>query len=212
MLLLSGCGAEAKGSPQRQTAASPPPVSTPVLSGRRRYRGTPTLGSAVASDFTLPDQTGRPVRLSDERGRIVLITFLYTRCPDVCPLIAENINKALLELGPRRRSVRVLAISVDPVHDTRVAVQDYVTEHHLVAQFHYLIGTASELKPVWQSYNVLIETRSLERVSHSTYVLLIDGAGRPRLYYPAAVTAADLLHDLRLYVKTLPGGRRAPRS
>ena len=69
-------------------------------------------------------------------------------------------------------------------------------QHQLLPEFHYLTGTAADLKPIWQSYNLLIEVRSVERVAHSTYVLLIDRTGEPRLYYPSTVTATELERDL----------------
>ncbi|MGZ4358406.1 MAG: SCO family protein [Gaiellaceae bacterium] len=150
----------------------------------------------MATDFALHDQNGRLVQLSAERGKLVLLTFLYTQCPDVCPVIAANLNQALRELGPRRSAVRVLAVSVDPVHDTPAAVRRYVSAHGLLPQFHYLIGSAGELKPVWQAYNLLVEVRSPERISHSAYVLLLDRRGRPRLYYPTTLSASDVVHDL----------------
>jgi protein SCO1/2 len=160
------------------------------------YRGTPALGSSTAADFALRDQDGRLVHLSDLRGHVVLLTFLYTLCPDVCPLLAENLNDVLGRLGALRRDVRVVAVSVDPVNDTRANVRRFVTEHALRAEFRYLTGSAAELRPVWQSYNLLIEPRGAERVAHSTYILMVDRAGRPVVYFPTSVPAADVLHDV----------------
>ena len=71
-----------------------------------------------ARDFTLRDQSGRQVSLSGELGRWAVVTFLYTRCPDVCPLIAAQLNEVLRELGSARDRLRVLAVSVDPKGDT----------------------------------------------------------------------------------------------
>jgi protein SCO1 len=130
----------------------------------------------------------------------VLLTFLYTRCPDVCPLLASNLNTVLRSLPPQeRRRVRVLAVSVDPAHDTTRAVRAFVRSHALLPQFHYLVGSRSDLLPVWQAYNLLVEVQSVERVSHSAYVLLIDRTGRPRIYYRPSVDAPAVLRDLRRF-------------
>ena len=156
------------------------------------------LPGMTAQDFALRDQNGHVIRLSRQHGRVVLLTFLYTECPDVCPLLATNLNTVLRSLSRKERSrVQVIAVSVDPAHDTPRAVRAFVRSHALLPQFHYLVGSTSDLKPIWQAYNLVVEVRNVERVEHSAYVLLIDGAGKPRLFYPPTVSAAALLHDLR---------------
>jgi protein SCO1/2 len=161
-------------------------------------QGTAVKAVATAQDFALRDADGRVVRLSAQRGRVVLLTFLYTRCPDVCPLIATNLNGVLRSLSPKqRRGVRVIAVSVDPVYDTTTAVQAFTRSHALLPQFRYLVGSKSELLPIWQAYNLVVEPRSVEETAHSAYVLLIDPAGKPRVTYPSSVDAAMVLHDLR---------------
>jgi protein SCO1/2 len=151
-----------------------------------------------APELALRDQDGRVVRLSAQRGRVVLVTFLYTGCTDVCPLIASNLSAAVRSLpAPERDRVRVLAVSVDPRGDTRAAVRRFVARRALVRQFRYLVGTRAELAPVWQSWNVLVEPRNLERVEHSALIWLVDASGRTRASYGADVTAAVVAHDLR---------------
>lgn len=177
-----------------------PPVAAPTApaAAGRGFRGTPAEGSSVAADFALRDQDGDVVRLSAERGKFVLLTFLYSHCPDVCPLLASNLNLVLRELtGSQRGNVRVIAVSVDPRRDTRAAVRRFAAEHRLLPEFRYLIGSRPELRPIWQAYNLLVEAGSSERVSHSTYALLLDRSGKPRFYYTSHVAAADVLHDLR---------------
>lgn len=163
----------------------------------RSLLGRPALASSVAADFALRDQSGRIVRLSAERGHVVLVTFLYTHCPDVCPLIAGNLNAALRSLGPLRRDVRVLAISVDPRGDTPRAVRTYVREHRLVPEFRYLTGSQQLLRPVWQSYNVLAAAQRPELVDHSAVTLLVDPGGRPRVYFGPRTASKTYAHDVR---------------
>ena len=150
------------------------------------------------AEFRLHDQDGRVVSLHGERGKVVLVTFLYTHCPDVCPLIATHLNTALRELGPARANVRVLAVSVDPKGDTPTSVRTFVRAHKLLPQFRYLTGTAAELRPVWALYHLQIVPGNLDVVDHTAYTLLVDPAGRGRALYDAQVQASAVAHDVRL--------------
>jgi protein SCO1/2 len=185
LLLLAGCG----GSPADDPVAPP---------GGASFAGTRLDGASPIPDFVLSDQDGRPARLSEQRGRFVLVTFLYTNCPDVCPLIAGRLNHVLRGLGDARRSVRVLAVSVDPRGDTRDAVRVYSRRHRLVPEFRYLIGTYDELAPVWQSFNALVEPREHVLVQHAAPIYLLDRRGRPLLVYESDIRTGALARDLRL--------------
>jgi protein SCO1/2 len=190
VILAAACG----GGTAAHTKAAPGgrAVNAAVTAGGQHVRG-----AAPAPDFALRDQHGHTIQLSALRGRIVVLTFLYTHCVDVCPLIAINVSSAVRSLGPRARDVAMVAVSVDPDHDTPAAVARFLSEEHLPARFHYLTGPLSELKPVWQNYNLLIEPGTNGRVAHSAYVLVLDRRGRPRIYYPPSVPAPLLAHDLR---------------
>src|SRR5271154_2210240 len=112
-----------------------------------RFDGMSANG-LTAPDFALRDQHGQMIRLSAERGRFVVLTFLYVDCRDVCPVIAGQLNQALRELGPARNDVRVLAVSVDPKGDTPAAVRHFIAVHRLLPQFLYLTGTTRTLEPI----------------------------------------------------------------
>jgi protein SCO1/2 len=190
VLLLAGCGGSNSSAPTTTRAS--------------RFAGAALVNGTPAPGFALRDQSGRVVRLSAERGRFVIVTFLYTNCPDVCPLIASNLNTALRELGPRRREVRVLAVSVDPKGDTPTAVRAYARAHRLVPQFRYLIGTAAELRRVWARYDVLAVARKPDLVDHVAYTVLVDREGKRRVVYGSEVKARQVLHDLRVLLKEEP--------
>jgi protein SCO1/2 len=189
-LLLAGCGGSKSAAPTTTEAS--------------RFAGAGLVKQTPASDFALTDQAGRVVRLSAERGRFVLVTFLYTNCPDVCPLIASNLNAALRELGPQRKEVRVLAVSVDPKGDTPAAVRAYARAHRLVPQFRYLIGTPAELRRVWARYDVLAVARKPDLVDHVAYTVLVDREGKRRVVYDSQVRALQVVHDLRVLLKEEP--------
>lgn len=91
---------------------------------------------------------GDRVVLSDLRGKAVLVTFLYTHCVDVCPLITANLRIVLQRLGPQERKVEIVAVSVDPRGDTRQSVATFLAAHHMTGRMKYLIGSAHELGPV----------------------------------------------------------------
>jgi protein SCO1/2 len=151
-----------------------------------------------APDFTLHDARGEKVSLSEQRGKFVLITFIYTNCPDVCPLITANLNGALQQLGSERKDVRVLAVSVDPKGDTPKAVRAYEKVHHLLPEFRYLIGSRKELEAVWAKYKVTAVAEDPELVDHVAYTLLVDRSGKGRVLYNSRVRSAQVVHDVRL--------------
>jgi protein SCO1/2 len=198
LLVMAGCGTADKQT-QTDQAQFPPKTRSSAT-----FAGSAVVGKPPAQDFSLRDQDGRTVRLSDERGRYVLVTFLYTHCPDVCPLIASSLNSALAGIGPARKDVRVLAVSVDPKGDTRGAVRAYARRMHLLPQFRYLTGTRSQLVPVWRSYNVIAVASSPDVVDHVAYTVLVDRAGRRRVMYDAQVKAHQVVHDLRVLMKRNP--------
>jgi protein SCO1/2 len=166
------------------------------------FRGGTIVGAPRAPAFALPDQSGRVVGLSSFAGKLRIVTFLYVHCPDVCPLIASHLNQALRELGPQRSRVRVLAVSVDPRGDTPAAVRRFVAERHLLPQFHYLRGSARQLRPVWRAYNIAADPDRTDRaVTHSAFEILVDGKGRERLFYDAQVTPGEVVHDVRLLLR-----------
>jgi protein SCO1/2 len=189
--VASGCGG----------SGSTPPVQHAQTTADSQFAGVAAPDQSEAPDFTLRDQDGRSVRLADLHGKYVLLTFLYVHCPDVCPLIATNLNTALRTIGPERRDVRVLAVSVDPKGDTPKAVRAYIRQRGLLPQFRYLLGTPKQLRDVWARYNVTAVARSPEVVDHVAYVVLIDREGRRRVIYDTQVRARQVAHDLRVLMK-----------
>jgi protein SCO1/2 len=190
-LTASACGGGSGHSHEHGTSSS-----FTVTGGSGGFAGGELSPPQPTPDFTLTDQSGRKVSMSDQRGKLVLVTFLYTNCPDVCPLITQNLNQALQMLGPKRDDVRVLAVSVDPGGDTPENVDKYAKAHHLLPEFHYLTGTRAELMQVWKDYDVAAVARDPELVDHTAYTMLVDGSGGGRVIYDASVKAKDVVHDV----------------
>ena len=184
-VVLAGCG----GSKAAQTTTAP----------AKRFAGSELTPPKTAPPIALHDANGTAVTLAGQHGRYVLVTFIYTHCPDVCPLITQNLNAALRVIGPSaRKQVRVLAVSVDPAGDTPRAVKAYVREKHLFPQFEYLIGTRAELRRVWKAWHVLAVETKPDLVDHVAYTALIDTHGKERVLYDSSVHATQVLHDLRV--------------
>jgi len=189
---VSACGGSEALAPQPKAAAA----------AKSAFEGHELHGPVTAADFALRDQHGLLVRQSAQRGKLVLVTFLYTHCTDICPVIANQLNQALRELYHQRTSVRILAVSVDPKGDTPRAVRKFVRDHRLLPEFHYLVGRPAQLARVWQAYNVQVLQRNPESVGHSGYIYLLDRRGKPRVFYSATATAQQVAHDLRLLLRS----------
>ncbi len=160
------------------------------------------LGATDAPDFTLTDGvSGRVVTLSALRGQVVALTFLYTTCPDVCPLTATRFKAAQAELQADASRVTFVAVSVDPDGDTPKAAQDFSAAHGLATNWHYLVGGRAQLSPVWAAYGIGVQAAS-NTVTHNDAVYLIDRSGRERVLLHSEDLAADLTNDLRALLKS----------
>ena len=169
--------------------------SPPTLAGT-------DLGSTDAPDFTLTDGvSGRAVTLSAQRGPPPALTFLYTSCPDVCPLTATRFRAAQTELQGDASRVTFIAVSVDPDRDTPKAVQDFSTVHGLAANWYYLVGGRAQLSPVWAAYGIGVQAGS-NTVTHNDAVYLIDRSGRERVLLHSEDLASDLTNDLRALLRS----------
>jgi protein SCO1/2 len=105
-----------------------------------------------ARDFRLRDEDGRWRTLEDARGQVIVLTFLYSGCWDLCPAQAADIVQAVGEVG---KGVTVYGVSVDPVGDTRRRVRDWLDVRGLLdAPVHFLTGSRRELAPVWRAYGI----------------------------------------------------------
>jgi protein SCO1/2 len=164
-------------------------VGIAIGCGPAKLVGEP-LPSVLAPDFTLTD---------GPTGQVVLLTFLYTTCPDVCPLTAETIRAASDRLGSKAQNVAFIAVSVDPRGDTPATTRRFVADHNLGSGFRYLIGSQAALARVWQAYGIAQAT-SDSSVLHSDAIYLIDKHARGRLVLHSSVAPADLASDLSVLI------------
>jgi SCO1/SenC len=173
-------------------------VSDPGSGSGRRPRGSllPLLLAAVAATVALV-----VVALAqDGRGSQNVSAEVAGGPSDVCPLIGQELGRALELLGGQAGEVAVAAVSVDPEGDTREAVQLWLRRLGLPGNFHYLLGTESELAPVWESYFAAPQQRDVKESLHSASIWLVDRRGRWRAKFSAGVPVPpkDIAHDLRI--------------
>lgn len=152
-----------------------------------------------AADFTLVDQNGASFRLSDQSGKIVLIFFGYTHCPDVCPVTLSQFKQIKKQLGKKADQVRFVFITVDPDRDTMEELRRYVPNFD--PDFIGLTGSTPDLEKVWKSYGVFSEKQPADSqgnymVDHTARTYLVDQQGNWRLTYPFGIESSQMIADL----------------
>jgi protein SCO1/2 len=176
---LPGNAGTAKAASFAGLALSPPEPAPP-LSTLRNYDGT-------------------SFNLGGDRGKAVFVTFLYSHCPDVCPLIAAQLHNTYARMTPAmRRQVGIVVVSVDPRGDSAGAVAAFMRSHQLAGEGRYLIGSAGQLVPVWKAWNVGSEadTSRPDLVNHSALIYGISAKGRIYTVYSANFQPAQIIHDV----------------
>jgi protein SCO1/2 len=154
-----------------------------------------------APPLALRNYLGRPVNIDSYRGKAVLVTFIYTHCPDVCPLITSNLRVAQNMMGPPVASkAQIIAVSVDPRGDTSKAVAAFLARHEMTGRMQYLVGSARELARVWKAWGVGSErdTQQPQFVNHSGLIYGITASGKRATIYAANFKPADIAHDVPL--------------
>lgn len=181
---------------------------TLVFSKPPSFRGT-LYGEPfpTAAEIELTRADGEIFRMSDQRGKLILLFFGYTACPDVCPTTLAEMTLVMNELGSASHNVQVVFVSVDPARDTPELVQTYVARFN--PTFIGLSGSQAELEPVWQDYSIFREEVQSDSaagviVNHTARSFLVDADGRLRLSYAYQTPLEDIVHDIELLLKQAP--------
>ncbi len=153
--------------------------------------------------FELTNQDDRLVTAADYRGKIVMLYFGYTHCPDACPTTLATLEAAIRSLGPDAAKMRVLFVTVDPKRDTTTVLKSYVG--FFGPQFVGLRGDDGELRALSKRYRIAYHLEPPDRngnyaVDHSSAIFIFDGTGRARLLGNEADGAAKIAQDLRRLV------------
>ncbi len=174
-------------------------LSLQIFASTQRLRGSEIDPSPVALDFQLQAADGSTFHLSAEKGKVVLLFFGYTHCPDECPATLAKFQNIYKRLGDKTANVDFVFVSVDPQRDSPQVVADYV--HQVNAAFIGLSGSEDELRPIWTGYFVgqfippQQGTANYE-VDHSLRVYVIDKKGNLRLTLLSQMAAEDMAHDV----------------
>lgn len=161
--------------------------------------GTP-LDGLPAPEFRLIDHRGVEVGLADFRGKPVVLSFLYTNCPDVCKLTGAGLRQTVELLGADAPRVQFAAVSVDPAGDDPASVRRYLGRYNLAGRMVYLTGPAEALPAVWKSYYLYVGSLAKED-AHTDAIYLIDKAGRERALLHSDFDPDELAGALRTLLR-----------
>ncbi len=174
---------------------------------QHRWKLTDVRGHLPDLAFTLTDDTGRVVDAQAFRGKLVLLYFGYTHCPDVCPLTLTHLHVLMQRLGPLADRTRVLFVSVDPARDTPALLHAYVNafDPHITG----LTGTPAQIEALAKRYRVAYNRGPAlpgggYEVAHSAGIYVFDDRGRARLLATDADPISAIAHDIRVLLGAAP--------
>lgn len=177
-----------------------------LLTGCERAPPEPTLqltditGAEFGRGFRLTDHNGRERTLADFRGKVVLVFFGFTHCPDVCPTTLAEMAQVMRELGPDAEKVQVLFITVDPERDTPEVLRQYVPAFY--PSFLGLYGDADAIARTARGFKIFYQKQALPdggySVDHSAGTYIYDRKGELRFFAQYGRGAAALLHNIRI--------------
>jgi cytochrome oxidase Cu insertion factor (SCO1/SenC/PrrC family) len=146
--------------------------------------GLATLTSSPAPEFTLDAAGAGPVSLGSLRGKVVVLSFFDSRCNDICPVVASELDEALGDLGSDSSQVVVLTVNTDPIATAPSSAGPARSADDIgsAPEWNFLTGALAQLNAVWKAYGVSIEVEpSTGLISHNNVLYFIDQSGRLRL-------------------------------
>ncbi len=168
------------------------------------FHGTVIQSPEPSFDFKLTGKDG-DVSLSDYRGKLVLIYFGYTFCPDICPATLANVGQALRNLGEDKASeVQTIMVSLDPERDTPQKLAEYVTHFH--PSFIGITGTEQDIAQVTSLYGIFYQVQPGSDatgylIDHTATLLVLDREGYLKLVFPFGVTVDEIADDLEYMLR-----------
>ena len=163
-----------------------------------KFKSSDITGMEVVGDFSLPDHTGKPRKLSDFKGKVIVLFFGYTQCPDVCPTTLTEVAAAMKELGAKASDVQVLFVTVDPERDTPELLAQYVPAFD--PSFLALRGSQTQLEPVAKQFKVFYakvpSPSGGYTMDHTAGSFVFDKQGRIRLLVSYSAGASVFARDL----------------
>ncbi|RTZ45439.1 SCO family protein [Candidimonas sp. SYP-B2681] len=186
-------------------AASTAAVVSSFLAGCKEkalaFRGSDINGTRLGKDLELQDGSGKVRGLADYKGKVALVFFGYTQCPDVCPTAMAELSQTMELLGPDAAKVQVIMISVDPARDTPEVLSAYVQAFN--PSFVGLTGTPEQLNKTAKSFKAYYAkssggTAEQYGMDHASSFYVLDQDGEARVLIAGNAKAADIAADIRL--------------
>jgi protein SCO1 len=144
--------------------------------------GLPHIGPAPV--FTLVDQDGKSYSLREARGKVAIVTFIFTSCSDTCPILTAKLTGVQRKLGSEASKVVFVAITVDPLNDTPAMLKKYAAAHGIDTEsFRFLTGSLGQIDDVSRRYAVFRKNAASGNLEHSFLTSLIDRGGTLRVQY-----------------------------
>ena len=156
------------------------------------------------TDFRLIDHTGKPRTLADFRGKVVVMFFGYTQCPDVCPTTLSDMRQVMQKLGPDAERLQVLFVTVDPKRDSRDLLAKYVPAFN--PAFLGLYGDEAATDKVAKDFKIVHQiqegkTADSYTVAHTAASVVFDPQGRLRLFISYGMEVDKITADVKLLLK-----------
>jgi protein SCO1/2 len=157
-------------------------------------------GATYAQGFALPDFDGKPRTLADFKGKLTIVFFGYTQCPDACPTTMAQLAGILKTLGPAAARVQVVFITVDPSRDTAALLKNYVTNFR--PEFLALRPDEAQVKQLIKDFKLVVEkvpgrTANGYTIDHTAGCYVFDTQGHIRLFATQSLDPALLAEDLK---------------
>ena len=171
-------------------------------SSKSPFQGIDVTGGDMGGELRLTGHDGKPRSLADFRGKVVVVSFGFTHCPDVCPTTLADLASAVKQLGGDASRVQVLFVTVDPKRDTPELLRQYVPAFH--PDFIGLYGDEAALERAKKEFHVYAQVRPPKpgeeayTVDHSAHMYVVDQQGKLRLLLPPGAKPAAIASDLRV--------------
>ncbi|WP_426344379.1 SCO family protein [Pseudoduganella sp. R-32] len=168
-----------------------------------KFENTDLTGLDYGKGFSLNDHTGKPVTLDSYKGKVVVLFFGFTHCPDVCPTTMAEMSAVMKELGPDADKVQVLFATLDPERDTKELLSQYVPGFD--SRFVGLYGTPEQVAATAREFKVFYQkvpgkTPDSYTIDHTAGSYVFDKSGKLRLFLRHGGGPAPIVHDLKLLV------------
>jgi protein SCO1/2 len=182
--------------------AAAPVAATLAACGKEAvaFKGNDISGTHLGRDVAMIDQDGKPRSLADFAGKVMVVFFGYTQCPDVCPTSLAELAQVMQALGPDASRVQVVMISVDPERDTPEVMKQYVQTFN--PSFVGLTGSADQVKKAASSFKayyakVPAKEGNAYSMDHSAAFYLLDGKGEARVLANNDIGTDAMVHDIK---------------